>query len=83
MKPHACKVPEPAPRTEAAIYRSFRDLMIKAHCVRKTEAHRCQGAITITADSITFNCRLCGDLRQIVREPKPPRVLVSTERDGP
>lgn len=68
MRANACNVPELAPEIEAGIYRSFRDLMVKSHCARRTEAHRCKGAVTITAGAITFNCALCGDLRQTIVE---------------
>lgn len=64
MRPNACHMPKPAPRSEAEIYRSIRDLLIGSHCERKAEAHQCAGAITITRSDITLNCRLCGDLRQ-------------------
>ncbi|MCJ2022124.1 hypothetical protein MKK84_32780 [Methylobacterium sp. E-065] len=64
MKPNACHMPEPAPRSEAEIYRSIRDVVIRSHCKRKVGAHQCAGAITITRTDITLNCRLCGDLRQ-------------------
>lgn len=64
MKPNACHMPAPAPRSEAEIYRSIRDTLIRSHCARTGEAHRCCGAITITRTDITMNCRLCGDLRQ-------------------
>jgi hypothetical protein len=64
MKPIACHMPEPAPRSETEIYRSLRDRMVRSHCDRKAEAHKCAGAITITLTDITLNCRLCGDLRR-------------------
>lgn len=64
MKPNACLMPKPAPRSEAEIYRSIRDVVIRSHCERKAEAHQCAGAVTITRTDITLNCRLCGDLRQ-------------------
>jgi len=64
MKPNACHMPAPARRSEAEIYRSLRDTLIRSHCERKAGAHQCSGAITITRTDITLNCRLCGDLRQ-------------------
>jgi hypothetical protein len=70
MKPNACHMPEPAPRSEAEIYRSIRKTLIRSHCARKGETHRCCGAITITRTDITMNCRLCGDLRQTLPAPE-------------
>lgn len=60
---NSCDVATPAPRNEAEIYGHMRDLIIKAHCAEK-RGHKCCGAITITAEHITFNCKLCGDSRQ-------------------
>ena len=64
MKPNACQMPAPAPRFEAECYRSIRDEVIRSHCERENEAHRCCGAITITRADIILDCRLRGDLRQ-------------------
>lgn len=66
MKPNTCDMPTPARRSEAEIYRSIRDRMVRSHCDRKAAAHQCCGAITITRTDITLNCRLCGDVRSIL-----------------
>ena len=66
MKPNTCLMPEPVRRSEAEIYRSIRDRMVRSHCDRKAEAHKCCGAITITRTDITLSCRLCGDARNIL-----------------
>ena len=62
-----CEMPTPAPRTEAEIYRSMRDLIVKAHCAKdRSAAHPCAGVITITAKHITMQCKLCGDARKTI-----------------
>ena len=66
MKPAICNMPEPVRRSEAEIYRSIRDRMIRSHCDRKAAAHKCCGAITITRSEITLSCRLCGDARSLM-----------------
>lgn len=65
MKPNCCTMPEPAPPDEAMIYRHMRDILIRAHCSAK-RAHQCCGKITIDRNHITFNCPLCGDVRQTI-----------------
>jgi hypothetical protein len=64
-RPTICLMPTPAERDEAEVYRRFRDLLIKAHCAAKGK-HKCCGVITIAEAHVTFNCRLCGDLRQVI-----------------
>lgn len=61
---NACHMPKPAPRREAEIYRSFRKLIVKAHCAADRPAHRCAGVISIDRTTITMNCPRCGDFRQ-------------------
>lgn len=63
---NGCNMPKPAPKRDAAIYASMRDLMVRAHCADKRPAHRCAGAITITRTDIMFQCPRCGDARQII-----------------
>lgn len=63
---NCCEMPTPAPAAEAAVYRSFRDLVIKAHCADKRPSHRCAGQITITRDAILLQCPRCGDAKEII-----------------
>lgn len=67
MKVNICDIPAPAPRDEATIYRSLRDTLIRTHCEAKRD-HLCCGKITIDREHVTFNCPLCGDVRQIIPE---------------
>lgn len=73
--PDGCHLPSPAPLRDSEIYARFRNTMIRAHCAAK-RGHLCCGAITITRDTITMNCPLCGDCRMILdgntlhREPE-------------
>lgn len=61
----SCTMPGPAHRTEAEIYRGIRDTIIRSHC-DAGRAHRCCGSVTITRDTITLSCPLCGDTRKII-----------------
>lgn len=62
---NTCEVAAAAPENEAAVYRSMRDTLIRAHCAAKRD-HACCGRITIDRAHITFNCPLCGDARQLL-----------------
>jgi hypothetical protein len=68
---NACRVPTPAPRREAEIYRKFREIIVRSHCADGRPAHRCAGQITITRDAITMSCPRCGDLRKTIETSKP------------
>lgn len=72
LRPNACLLPMPAPSKEAEIYTRIRDRLIKAHCAAKRD-HRCCGAIIITRTTITFNCQLCGDARQVIPAEENPQ----------
>lgn len=65
MRANCCEMPRPARQREAKLYRSIRDVMIRSHC-EAARGHQCCGAITITRDTITLNCKLCGDLRRTI-----------------
>lgn len=61
-----CLMPSPAKPSEATIYRRMRDVMIRSHCERGAEAHKCVGAITLTRDAIVLNCPICGDSKSLI-----------------
>ena len=63
MMPNPCDMPASAPRNEAEIYASVRDVMIRAQCDRRRAAHQCCGAITIIRTAISLRCLSCGDLQ--------------------
>lgn len=64
---NACDMLEPVSEAEREVYRGIRDTIIKAHCsAPKDKKHRCLGSITITHNTITMICPLCGDSRGIL-----------------
>lgn len=70
IRANACRMPKPASRREAEIYRTFRELIVKTHCADDRPAHRCAGTISIDRATITMSCPRCGDLRQIIEKEK-------------
>jgi hypothetical protein len=65
QRPTVCDMPQPVEdEREATVYAAMREVVVRSHCADKRPAHRCAGAITIDRDSITLNCRRCGDSRR-------------------
>lgn len=71
---NCCLRPKKAKRKQSEIYSGIRDTIIKAHCVQRVKDHPCAGQITITAKHITMNCKLCGDVRQILTNSEAGRA---------
>lgn len=58
---NACHLPTPAPDREVELYRKILD----AHCDQRDGAgHECRGKISITRNTLTLSCPLCGDSRK-------------------
>lgn len=70
---NCCHVPTPAKRSDAEIYESLRGRLIKAHCAAGRGSHHCCGRITIDRTSITLQCPLCGDARNLIEAVAAPQ----------
>lgn len=64
--PASCNVPGRLTAEETNIYEMLR----RAHCARKLDAHDCQGRLTIDKNGITASCPRCGDSRSVNAEAK-------------
>lgn len=57
---NACHMPTPAEKREREIYLK----VLEVHCEQRGDGHECRGKISITRNTITLNCPLCGDSRK-------------------
>lgn len=57
-----CHMPGKVEPQEVKIYQKI----LGMHCENKTEGHKCLGEITITAQTLTLQCPLCGDVRKMM-----------------